>query len=276
MPNVHRLAQERGALLGAPGRGSIAASGPEFVSLPGYTEILSGRAPRACQSNDCPRATAPTLLDEVWASGAAVAAFASWERLDRAITSVPGRFLVSCGRDGDPTVDPYPGSGDFRPDAITAYLALDELWREQPDVLFLGLGEPDEYAHRGDREGYVDALRLDDTIVGQLFRVLERMGERGAATNVMVTADHGRANDFRGHGGWAPESARVWLLAAGPAFEARGRVASLEPRRLADVAPTLRVVLGLDADRSTLAGHAMSELFGTTPPPAVAAAGVRR
>ncbi|HEY8079664.1 MAG TPA: alkaline phosphatase family protein [Labilithrix sp.] len=267
LPNMRRLAQTRGAFVGAPGRGRIDASGPEYISLPGYNEILSGRPPRACQTNDCPRATAHTLLDEAWASGAEVAAFASWEKLDRAITSSPGKFLVSCGRDGDPTIDPYPGSGDFRPDAITGYLAVSHLWRSQPDVLFVGLGEPDEYAHRGDREGYESALRLDDEIVGQIFHVLDQMGERGAQTTVVVTADHGRADDFNGHGGWAPESARVWLFASGPTFDARGRVASLEPRHLADIAPTLRIVLGLDADRSAVAGRPMTELFGIPRPP---------
>src|SRR4051812_4037316 len=35
LPNLHRLASTRGALLGAPGRGVINASGPEYVSLPG-------------------------------------------------------------------------------------------------------------------------------------------------------------------------------------------------------------------------------------------------
>jgi len=271
LPNLHRLASTRGVLLGAPGRGSIAASGPEYVSLPGYTEILTGRPPVACQSNDCPRSQRRTLLDEAKDAGADVAAFASWEKLDRAITSSPGRFTVSCGRDGDPTIEPYPGSGDFRPDAITGYLALSHLWRAQPDVLFIGLGEPDEYAHRDDHDGYLAALRLDDEILGQLFTVLDEMGERGATTNVIVTADHGRADDFNGHGGWAPESARVWLCASGPAFAARGRVPSLEERHLADIAPTLRVVLGLDVDRSPAAGHAMTELFGVPRASAVAA-----
>jgi hypothetical protein len=270
MPNLHRLASTRGVLLGAPGRGVIAASGPEYVSLPGYTEILTGRPPRTCQSNDCARSPMPTLLDQAADAGADVAAFASWERLDRALTTSPGKFVASCGRDGDPTVDPYPGSGEFRPDAITGYLALSHLWRVMPDVLFIGLGEPDEYAHRGDRDGYLSALLLDDALLGQLFDVLDDMGERGATTNVIVTADHGRADDFKGHGGWAPESARVWLFAAGPAFAARGRVASLEERHLADIAPTLRLVLGLEPDRSSSAGHAMTELFGVPRAPAVA------
>jgi hypothetical protein len=274
LPNLYRLAADRGALVGAPGRGVIKATGPNYVSLPGYTEILTGRSPLRCQDNDCPPVDAPTVLDEAYAAGAKVAAFASWEKLDRALTVAPGRFPVSCGRDGDPTIDPWPGHGQFRPDAITAYLALRHLVTELPDVLFLGLGEPDEYAHHDDYEGYVRSLSFADAILGQLFAVLDRMGERGASTHVFVTADHGRASSFRDHGGWAPESARVWLFAAGPTIAARGRVPAPGEHRLADVAPTIRVVLGLEGDRSDDAGRPLSELFGDRPS-ALAAAPVR-
>ena len=40
LPNLRRLTQAQGLALGAPGRGPIiAASGPQFISLPGYLEI---------------------------------------------------------------------------------------------------------------------------------------------------------------------------------------------------------------------------------------------
>jgi hypothetical protein len=264
MPNLDRMAEQSGAAVGAPGRGLIRATGPNFVSLPGYTEILTGRAPITCQDNDCPAIQAPTLLDEVRATGGKVAAFGSWEVLDRAISARPGSFLVSCGRGGDASIDPWPGSGDFRPDRLTGALALRHLEAARPDVLYVGLGEPDEYGHHGDYSGYLRALREADAFVGQLVATLGRMGERGAATHVFVTADHGRARDFNNHGGGAPESARVWLVASGPSITARGRVASAHERHLADVAPTLRRVLGLQPDRQARSGwrgHPLDELF---------------
>src|SRR5688572_24807971 len=62
MPNLHRLAKERGAAIGAPGRGVMSAVGPNYVSLPGYIEILSGRRSIKCQDNDCRRTDDPTFL----------------------------------------------------------------------------------------------------------------------------------------------------------------------------------------------------------------------
>jgi hypothetical protein len=264
VPHLDRLAHESGAAVGAPGRGAIRATGPNFVSLPGYTEIFTGRAPIGCQDNTCATIATPTLLDEVHAAGGKVAAFGSWELLERAISARPGSFVVSCGRSGDTSVDPWPGSGDFRPDRLTAKLALHHLETEMPDVLYVGLGEPDEYGHRGDYEGYLRALGEADAFVGELTAALGRMGKRGADTHLFVTADHGRASSFKHHGGGAPESARVWLIASGPSVVARGRVVSARERHLADVAPTLRRVIGLQPDRQTnlgWRGQPLQELF---------------
>jgi hypothetical protein len=233
---------------------------------------MTGRAPIGCQDNSCATVRVPTVLDDAHAAGANVAAFGSWEMLDRAISSRPGTFLVSCGRAGDSRIDPWPGSGDFRPDRLTATEALRHLEGQRPDVLYLGLGEPDEYGHHGDYAGYLRALAYADSVVGKVFEVLGRMGPRGARTHVFITADHGRARDFKGHGGFAPESARVWLIASGPSIAARGRVSSGTERHLADIAPTLRTVLGLTPDRgrhhdldSGWRGQELTELFGLTP-----------
>jgi hypothetical protein len=261
VPHLDRMARERGAAIGAPGRGTIRATGPNFVSLPGYTEILSGRAPHGCPDNSCGRATLPTVLDEAYAAGGTVAAFTSWDRLERAATAWPGRFVVSSGRRNDPAISPKPGAGNYRPDRVTAEVALRHLVVERPDVLYVGLGDADEQAHRSNYRGYLEALTHADAFVGRVLEVLGRMGGRGERTHVIVTADHGRAHDFRNHGQMAPESARVWLVASGPTIAARGRVASPADRRLADVAPTLRVVLGLPADRSANAGRPLAELF---------------
>lgn len=265
VPNLDRIAHERGVAIGAPGKGVFAATGPNFVSLPGYTEIFTGRAPRGCQDNDCPGADTPTVLDQASAFGAKVAAFTSWEKLERATSShhdaATRPFPVSSGRGGAPDVSPWPGHGDYRPDKLTAEAALAYLEKERPDVLYVGLGDPDEHAHHGDYDAYVESLTDADAVVGKILEALARMGPRGQRTHVLVTADHGRAADFRNHGGQAPESARSWLVATGPTIVARGRVVSTRPHHLSDVAPTLRTILGLPRDTFAFAGTPIDELF---------------
>jgi arylsulfatase A-like enzyme len=129
--------------------------------------------------------------------------------------------------------------------------------------MFLGLGEPDEYAHRGDYAGYLGSLRTADAVLGDLMATLDRMGDRGAHTTVLVTADHGRGRDWRHHGREFPESGRVWLVAAGAQIKGRGLVPATRKHRLSDVAPTIRQLLGLAPDIATTAGAPIDELFGT-------------
>jgi hypothetical protein len=255
-PNLHQLGERAGAFVGAPGKGTISASGPNYVSLPGYIEILGGR-PARCQDNKCARTSLPSLLDEARVAGAKVAAYSSWERIDLAASVAPGAFEMSCGRHNDPTIDPWPGEGDYRPDRFTSEAAIAYYAKERPNVFFLGLGDPDEHAHRGDYTGYVNALRRADETVGRLLELVDRR------TTIVVTADHGRAVTFDNHGGM-PEASRVWLVAAGPRFNARGPVLSPHPRRLADIAPTLRVVMGLPADMTATSGAPIEELFDPT------------
>ena len=243
-PNLHRLGSERGAAIGGSTRSMMQASGPNFVSLPSYREIFSGRSGSDCTENDCPRIARPTIVDELRARGRSAAVFSSWEKIDLAAASRPEGFVMSTGRGGEPG-DPWPGAGDFRRDRATATLALRHLESAQPDFLFLGLGETDEYAHHGDYSSYVGAIAMADQIIGDLLGALVRMGERGERTHVFVTTDHGRAHDFRDHGGRYPESSRVWLVASGPRITARGDLETSRDLRLRDIAPTLRLIAGL-------------------------------
>jgi Metalloenzyme superfamily len=244
LPNLHDMIAQ-GVAVGAPDQGEpMVASGPNFVSLPGYNEIFSGRPPLGCANNDCPVTRETTLVDELRASSAEVAVFSSWAPIARAAASNPAGVVLSTGE---------PGTRDFRPDRETADLALAYLKGQRPRFVFIGLGEPDEFAHRGDYRGYLGALRRADTVLGDLFALLAAMGPRGAHTSVLVTCDHGRGKDFRNHGAAWPESSRVWLVGAGGRIPPSGAVAS-GAHRLADVAPTIRALLGLPADPSPGAG----------------------
>ncbi|MCE7892733.1 MAG: hypothetical protein DYH12_24015 [Sorangiineae bacterium PRO1] len=129
----------------------------------------------------------------------------------------------------------------------------------EPSFLFLGLGDTDEYAHRNDYRGYLRALGHADHVVGQVASALRRLERSGRRTTLLVTTDHGRAADFAGHGGYAPESAQVWLVAAGWGIERRGLVSAGGKRHLADVTATLRALGGVGApERSS---DALAELL---------------
>jgi len=279
MPNLHALIAQGALAFGAPEQ-PIAASGPNYKSLPGYTEILGGRRASHCLDNDCKGADVPTVLDECArlseADPFACAAITSWADIERVAALEPNRVALSTGRHGGRTrallthdkasralveeaerQEPYPGHADFRPDAFTARIALQYLKKQRPRLLFLGLGEPDEYAHRNDYRAYLASLRESDRTIGEVARALAERERAGARTALFVTTDHGRARNFTDHGDKYPESARVWLVASGSEIAKGATVAPRSDRRLADIAPTLRYLLGMPADHHPLAGASL-------------------
>lgn len=259
-PNLHRLFFDGGTVLGDPGLGArFLASGPRFVSLPAYVEIMTG-AVSGCAGNDCQPAVPWTIATEIAQrtpeQGAAV--FSSWSAISRAVGPGENLLLATGRHPGDP--DPaYPGHDDYRPDRRTAALALDHLRRRRPGLLWVALGDTDEWAHRRDYRGYIEALRFADAFVGELCAHLDEMGDYGDRTAVIVTTDHGRDAGFADHGG--PDSAAVWLMARGAGLSAKGPAALRAPRHLRDIAPTIAALRGWEARRCDACGDVITELL---------------
>jgi hypothetical protein len=295
LPNLYAFARE-GVVSGAPGHGKpMMASGPNYVSLPGYLEIFSGSTRVGCRTNGCDPTTKRTFFDrardEVAASDRDVAIISSWEKIAFAATAAPERLTVSAGRHGGASrgnvrldrdlakmVDdaaesaPAPGHDDYRADAHTAAIALRYLERARPRVLAVGLGDTDEHAHAGDYASYLAALRQADRFLGDLRATLARMGSYGAHTTVVVTCDHGRSAGFNDHGWDSPESGRVWMIAAGGAVPALGYLDEGGAERLADIAPTLEGLLGMASPSDEPRGTLMAALASSVAPRYVARA----
>lgn len=266
-PHLHRLFFDQGAVLGDPRVGErFVASGPRYVSLPGYVEMMTG-APSGCRGNDC-EPSLPWVLPGEHArrapGGAAV--FASWERVARALPASTQGLVLRAGRERGEDAPPYPGHGEYRPDRRTAASAIEHLIRHEPRFLWVALGDTDEWAHRGDYRGYVEALRAADSFVGELSAHLAEMGDYGARTAVLVTTDHGRDAGFTDHGG--SDSAGVWLMARGGRIARRGVAPLDRERRLADIAPTVSAILGEPVRQCDACGEVLDELLD--PPAGVA------
>lgn len=281
VPNMYRLFFDEGTVLGDPrAGGGIAASGPRFVSLPSYVEMMTG-APSGCWNNDCIPKMRPTIAEELAAMSPAApaAVFASWERVARAAagSGARGSLMISAGREAGSNLSPWPGHGAYRPDRATQDLALDYLREYEPRFLWISLGDTDEYAHHNNYPAYLNALRSADEFIGAVAQELDRMGERGERTAVIVTTDHDRSANFADHGD--PGSGDVWLLARGPSIAPAGPIPTSAPRYLRDIAPTIRALLGLPARSCHDCGRPIDELLprdGLEPPSfAAEKAGVR-
>ncbi len=245
------------------------------MSLPGYSEIFSGRTP-SCDNNDCPNTSEPTLLD-TWLkerSTDRIALISSWSRIVRVAARDTSHIMVSAGRteltrpefiheDAElydqiyrgAHSNPWPGTDSYRPDRFTGSIALRLLTVQRPNFLFIGLGDTDEFAHYGDYAGYIGAMHSADVIIGFVGDWLAAQRAQGRRALLIVTADHGRSAGFRDHHG-TPEASRVWALLSGfGPIELRNSDATAH--RLADLAPTIRTQFNLPKDNDSRAGESL-------------------
>ena len=132
-------------------------------------------------------------------------------------------------------------------DSMAVDLAVEHLGAEDPDALFVYLGNPDEVSHHHGSIGeeYRDAIALSDRHVG---KVLEAVRSRPSYAEedwlVVMSTDHGRRPDG-GHGGDTPEERTIFLLVSG---ESAARGAPAEPAFIVDVAVTALAHLGISQD----------------------------
>ena len=109
---------------------------------------------------------------------------------------------------------------DYGPvDAPIVYAALERLRTDKPRVLYVMLGEGDEWAHEGRYDLYLDATFRADRFIHRMWDTLQSMPEYANQTTLLVTTDHGRGattTDWNDHGHKVPAAENTWMAALGP------------------------------------------------------------
>lgn len=259
------LLREHGSIAGNAALGSRVQVGNTMrFSYPGYAELLTGRArDGAIDSNDHIQNPFPTVLEFVRERlklpRGQVAAFGSWDRFEVIPEHRPGSIFVNAGfmayKSPDPGVRRLDAMQDKalawteeRFDAFTEAFALDYLRREGPRLLYVGLGDTDEWAHAGNYELVLRALHDTDDFLRELWTWLQSQPRYRGNTTLIVTTDHGRGRgkDWTDHGAGVEGAQDIWIAIAGPDDARRGEWRDAPPLRQGQVAATVARVFGLD------------------------------
>src|SRR5204863_473710 len=98
-------------------------------------------------------------------------------------------------------------------DAFTMEAARSALERRRPRVLFIGLGETDEWGHGRRYDLYLDAANKSDRFLAETWRILQSVPQYKDKTALLVTTDHGQK---------VPGAEFVWIALLGPQTPASG------------------------------------------------------
>jgi hypothetical protein len=242
MPFVWNTLARQGHIFGDATAGStMRLTNGLFFSYPGYNEMFAGRAdPRVDSNNKVPN---PNVTVFEWLNRrpgfeGRVAAFGSWDVLPSILNVERSAIPVGSGwtvvqnptsereRAINELAGDLPRMWEYGPfDAPIVYAALEHLRTQKPRVLYLMLGEGDEWAHQGRYDLYLDATRRADRFIERIWSTVQRIPERAGRTSLLITTDHGRGattTDWMNHGRDVPAANRTWMVVAGPGVAPTG------------------------------------------------------
>ncbi len=265
MPFMWTVMAKQGQIFGDPSQQSRShVTNGLWFSYPGYNEMLSGSPDARVDSNN--KVPNPNVTVLEWLNGrpgfaGKVSAFGSWDVLPFILNT--GRSHLPVGTGFVPVPDPktarereinefaadlppYWGYGTF--DAPIVYAALEELKTRKPRVLYIMLGEGDEWAHEGRYDLYLDATRRADRFIERIWTTLQSLPQYRGRTTLLVTTDHGRGatlKDWSDHGKDVPAAEDTWMAALGPGAPALGVRRNLTVTT-SQLAATIAAVVGED------------------------------
>ncbi|MFG0261100.1 MAG: hypothetical protein ACF788_01750 [Novipirellula sp. JB048] len=277
MPFFWSQIAKAGIVFGDPAAVSYAAlTNTRHFSYPGYSEMLCGFVDPAIDSNakrNNPNVTVLEWLNQKPSFQGQVAAFTSWDVFPYIINQQRSGVLVNAG--WEPLADIFPSDEHSTPQRIAArdrlaqldhvaqqmphvwdgvrydyftFRAAEEYVRiAKPRVLYLSLGETDDWAHEGRYDLYLDSAHRNDDYIRRLWTRMQSMPQYHNNTTLILTTDHGRGDgrvSWKSHNRDIPGCERIWMAVLGPNLD----TGAAQPQRvtLAQIAATVAAAVGED------------------------------
>ncbi len=215
---------------------------PYWFSYPGYSEIFTGYPDSAINSNDKkpnPNENVLEYMNRRKGFTGKVAAFTSWDAFPYILNSKRSGIYVNA--DVDTLKFSAPGLQmlndmqflstrplDIRPDLLTYTAGKEYLKAYKPKLLYIALGETDDFAHAGNYDQYLGSAHAEDAMMADLWNTLQSMAQYKDKTTLIITCDHGRGDKikstWRDHGTKVEDSHQLWLAVIGPDTNTLGEV----------------------------------------------------
>lgn len=262
LPFFWNVIAQKGRLSGNRSYGSeVNVANLYKISYPGYNEILTGYADTRFIPNLTVRNRNTNILEylnttEIYAGK--VAAFSSWNVMPYILAENRSGLPVNSGyemlEEGDDTLNILINEvqknvvhkGNTRQDLLTYASAKNYIEQQHPKVVFLGLGETDEYAHKGRYDQYLQKAHQADRMLAELWYYVQTDPFYKDNTVFVITTDHGRGskrNRWDQHGFWVKGSGEVWMAMLGAGIASEGEIKTKERLYQKQIASTVSLLL---------------------------------
>ncbi|MCX6206025.1 MAG: alkaline phosphatase family protein [Bacteroidetes bacterium] len=240
------------------------------ISYPGYNEILTGVLDWRPMLNfpiENKNTNVLEYLNNQPDFKGKIAAFTSWNLMPYIFNKQRSDFMINSGYEllnGTDNMSKIIDTVQFnaeesktRNDQLTYLCAKEYLVKNHPKVLFLGLGETDEYGHQGAYDLYLQKAAGVDKIIADLWYYIQTDQFYKNNTILIITTDHGRgrANKWYTHGFWAKGSGEAWLALLGPDILPQGEMKNKQQIWQKQLAATIASLVG----EHFVANHAVAD-----------------
>lgn len=266
LPFLWGTVAKQGQVFGSRERRAPARStnGLKF-SYPGYSELFCGFPDPRIDSNskvDNPNPSVFEFLNGRPRFRGRVEAAATWDVFPSILRSKRNGLPVAAGWEpvaGDRPTDRERALDEAREllprywpdnafDLFACGAARSAFERRKPRVLFLGLGETDEWGHGRRYDLYLDAAHKADRFLAGTWARLQGDPQYQDKTALLITTDHGRGAtraDWTDHGKGVPDAEFIWVAVMGPGVPPRGERENVEVTQ-GQVAATVATLVGED------------------------------
>lgn len=263
LPFFWSVIEQKGQLLGNRAlNNKVNVANLYKISYPGYNEILTGYADKKFIPNldvNNPNSNILQYLNTQKAYQGKVAAFCSWRVFPYIFNEKDSSFPVNAGYEMLEEKDSYNTiingvqknvtvKNGTRHDLLTYECAKNYIERNHPKVLYLGMGETDEFAHQGDYDSYLQKLHQADALIAELWYYVQTDPFYKNNTSFIITTDYGRGRTLHSwnvHGFWIGGSGETWLALLGNGIAPKGELSEKQHVYQKQLASTIATLLGI-------------------------------
>ena len=233
------------------------------ISYPGYSEMFTGFPDKLFIPNlavNNPRSNVLQFINEQPGYKGQVAAFCSWRVFPFILDEKGGKLPVNAGYEQMAGSDSNSvlvnnvqqsiyEQNNTRHDLLTYECAKNYIEQHHPKVVYIALGETDEFAHKGEYDTYLQKIHQADAMIAELWYYVQTTPFYKNNTSFIITTDHGRGRkttNWKGHGFWVAGSGETWMAMLGTGIDAGGEMKQPQQIYQKQLAATVASLLGIN------------------------------
>ena len=264
MPFMWNVIVKKGQLYGNRNfDNNVNVSNPYALSYPGYSEMFTGNVDLSITTNNKNINGNKNIFEYLNSKEAykgSIALFTSWDVFPFILNEKRSGIEINSGYENIQEENSYvhrnlniiqtniiENKEHTRQDMLTFIAAKEYLQQHKPKIFYLGLGETDEYAHKGNYDMYLQKANEADKIIADLWHWAQSTEGYKNNTTFIITTDHGRGktqSSWTSHGTFTKGSSQTWLALLGKNITPLGEVKTEGQLFQKQLAQTIAKLLG--------------------------------